>query len=240
MTRDVWLEGHPYLQPVADVQSLVEAAAAGIDVPRAPIPDWDHYAADFHAGVPLLRSSTVAFDFSAVETAVRSLIRSLASASLPEPLAAPCRDLEAEIETTDSRSPAHPGLLRYLGWVVLVRYLAPVVSAFDAWRDEERWLRNYCPTCGEPPTMAQLVGKDPGPPAHAVVRPLPHPLALQPHRLSVLRSAGRHIAWQWWRSKARRDCASTTATRVAAISRPTTARGARASCSPTGRHSTST
>ena len=81
---------------------------------------------------------------------------------MPEPLATACRDLEAELETTDSRSPAHPGLLRYLGWVVLVRYLAPVVSAFDAWRDEERWLRNYCPTCGEPPTMAQLVGKDPG------------------------------------------------------------------------------
>ena len=162
MTRDVWLARHPYLQPVADVQSIVEAAAAGIDVPRAPIPNWDDHAADFQAGVPLLRSSTVAFDFSGVETAVHSLIRSLASASLPETLAGPCRDLEAEIETTDSRSPAHPGLLCYLGWVVLVRYLAPVVSAFDAWRDEERWLRNYCPTCGEAPTMAQLVGKDPG------------------------------------------------------------------------------
>jgi len=162
MTRDVWLTRHPYLQPVADVQSLVAAGADGVAVHSAPIPEWDHYAADFHAGIPLLRSSTVAFDFSAVETAVQSLIRSLASASLPEPLAAPCRDLEAEIETTDSRSPAHPGLLHYLGWVVLVRYLAPVVSAFDAWRDEERWLRNYCPTCGEPPTMAQLVGKDPG------------------------------------------------------------------------------
>jgi formate dehydrogenase maturation protein FdhE len=33
------------------------------------------------------------------------------------------------------------------------------VSAFDAWRDEDHWLRNYCPTCGEPPAMAQLVGK---------------------------------------------------------------------------------
>jgi FdhE protein len=47
-------------------------------------------------------------------------------------------------------------------WTVLVRYLNPVVSAFDAWRNEDHWLRNYCPTCGEPPAMAQLVGKDPG------------------------------------------------------------------------------
>jgi len=162
MTRDVWLARHPYLQPVADVHALVEAMAAGVAVPTAPIPDWDHYASDFHAGVPLLQSSKVAFDFAAVETAVYSLIREVASASLPEPLATSCRDLVAELETTDLRAPVHPGLLCYLGWAVLARYLAPVVGAFDAWRNEERWLRNYCPTCGELPAMAQLVGKDPG------------------------------------------------------------------------------
>jgi FdhE protein len=162
VTRDLWLARHPYLQPVADVQALVDAAAAGIAASPAPIPDWDQYAPDFHAGVPLLQSSTAGFDFTSAETAVHSLIRTLASASLPEPLATSCRDLEAELETTDPRSSGHPGLRRYLGWVVLARSLAPVVSAFDAWRNEECWLRNYCPTCGERPAMAQLVGKDPG------------------------------------------------------------------------------
>ena len=162
MTSDAWLARHRYLQPVADVHGVVDAAAAGIAVPTATIPDWDRYAEDFDAGVPLMRSPTVTFDFDAAETAVHSLIRTLASASLPEALATPCRDLEAELETTDSGAPAHPGLLRYLAWVVLARYLAPVVSAFDGWRNEERWLRKYCPTCGEPPAMAQLVGKDPG------------------------------------------------------------------------------
>ena len=39
---------------------------------------------------------------------------------------------------------------------------APVVRAFDGWRDEERWLRRYCPTCGSLPAMAQLVGAEPG------------------------------------------------------------------------------
>src|SRR6188472_3189232 len=115
MTRDVWLARHPYLQPVADVHAVVEAMAAGVAIPTAPIPDWDHYASDFHAGVPLLQSSTVAFDFAAVETAVYSLIREVASASLPEPLATSCRDLVAELETTDLRAPVHPGLLCYLG-----------------------------------------------------------------------------------------------------------------------------
>lgn len=160
MTGDVWVARHPYLRPVAEVQALVNTAAAGIDVAAAAVPNWDEYAADFRAGVPLLTSPAVAFDFAAVETAVDALIRRLASAPLPEPLATLCRDLDAEVATP--RSPAHLGLLHYLGGVMLARSLAPLVSAFDAWRDEERWVRNYCPTCGERPAMAQLVGKDPG------------------------------------------------------------------------------
>ena len=176
MTRDVWLAAHPYLQPVADVNTVVEAAAADIVLPVAPIPDWEGYAGDFHAGVPLLRSSNAAIDLSRTEDAVLSLIKKLASSPLPGTLAQQCRVLEDELHpagdapgfaeagvmTSDSFSPTHPGLFRYLGWAVLARYLAPVVSAFDEWRNEERWLRNYCPTCGEPPAMAQLVGKDPG------------------------------------------------------------------------------
>jgi FdhE protein len=143
MTRDVWLAAHPYLQPVADMHTLVEAAAAEISVPVAPIPDWEDYAADFDKGIPLLQSSEVAIDLTVPDGAVVSLIEKLPSSGLPF-------------------SPADPGLVRYLGWVVLARYLSPVVSAFASWRNEERWLRNYCPTCGEPPAMAQLVGKDPG------------------------------------------------------------------------------
>jgi FdhE protein len=176
MTPDAWVTAHPYLQPVADLHTRVEAAASEICVPVAPIPNWEDYAVDFHSGVPLLQSSNAAIDLSRPEDAVLSLIKRLASSPLPGPLAEQCRVLETELDrvddspglaesgvlTKDSFSPTHPGLFRYLGWAVLARYLAPVVSAFDAWRNEDRWLRNYCPTCGEPPAMAQLVGKDPG------------------------------------------------------------------------------
>ena len=126
--------------------------------------------------MPLLESSPVAIDLSGAEHAVHFLIKKLASASLPGALTQQCKVLDVELDrvhespgltavgivTSESFSPSHPGLFRYLGWTVLVRYLSPVVSAFDAWRNEERWLRNYCPTCGEAPAMAQLVGKDPG------------------------------------------------------------------------------
>ena len=54
MTPDAWLETHSYLQPVADLSSEVDRAAAAIEILDARMPDWENYRADFLAGVPLL------------------------------------------------------------------------------------------------------------------------------------------------------------------------------------------
>ena len=176
MTRDVWLARHPYLQPVADLHARVDAALAEIFIPSPAIPMWDDYLDDFCAGVPLLRSSMIAIELSPVETAVAALLEELASKSLPGTLGEETRALNAELHqdpdaprravawllASDSFAPTCPGLLQYLSWTVLARFLHPIVVAFESWRDEERWLRNYCVTCGAPPAMAQLVGSDPG------------------------------------------------------------------------------
>ena len=140
------------------------------------IPNWDDYFGDYQAGIPVLRSSHVAIDPKPAEAILMSLVKSLAAKPLPESLAAECRVLDSQLrgEINASRraiawlldnevfKPAHPGLIRYLGWTALARYLRPLVGAFSSWRDEERWLCEYCPVCGAPPAMAQLVGSDPG------------------------------------------------------------------------------
>jgi FdhE protein len=154
----------------------VDTALAEVFVPSPAIPAWNDYIDDFHAGVPLLRSSTIAIDLSPVGTAVVALLEGLISKSLPGRLAEETRALHAELHhdphaprravawllASDSFAPTCPGLLQYLSWAVLARYLHPIVKALESWRDEERWLRNYCVTCGAPPAMAQLVGSDPG------------------------------------------------------------------------------
>ena len=96
MTRDGWLAAHPYLQPVADLHALVEAAVAEAFIPVAPIPNWEDYADDFRAGVPLLHSSNAAIDLGRLEDAVHSLIQKLAS-SPARTLAEQCQILEAEL-----------------------------------------------------------------------------------------------------------------------------------------------
>lgn len=143
MTQETWLSAHPYLRPVAELHARVNAAADEIRVPVMPVPDFEPYRDDFCGGVPLLKSANTGIDLAEAERAVDALVTQLD----PE-------DQEA--------SSGNRGLRRYLRWTVLGRSLRPVIRAFGDWRDDERWLRNYCPTCGELPAMAQLIGGDPG------------------------------------------------------------------------------
>jgi FdhE protein len=161
---------------MAEVYALIEGATAEVNVPGASVPSLDGYLDDYRAGVPLLQSSAVTIDLESAAGAIASLVEKTARLPLPDGLAAESRALAAELGRDpdmpvrfliwlrggDSPGPGHPGLLPYLAWSVLARHLRPVVRAFGGWRDEERWLRNYCPSCGTPPAMAQLVGTDPG------------------------------------------------------------------------------
>ena len=175
MTQDAWLRTHPYLQTVSSLHAQVDKVASELSVVTALAPRWENYIADFLDGVPLLRSSAP-IDLAPVEVQARALIKRLASSSLPGNMAEEARILDAELhcEAHPPRRVAAwlldgsafasecPGLLRYLGWTVMARYLLPLTDAFRTWRDEEQWLRNYCPTCGSLPSMAQLIGADQG------------------------------------------------------------------------------
>jgi FdhE protein len=175
-TLDAWLGTHPYLVPVGLLCTEVEAAAAASAAAAAAAPDWEDYAADYRAGVPLLRSLDAGIDLRAGGRAALALVEHLASNPSGGKLAADVSALREELRAAgaspgavmdfllgeETLAPSSPGLLRYLGWAALARHLGPVVASFAAWRDEERWLRSACPTCGSPPAMAQLVGRDPG------------------------------------------------------------------------------
>ena len=126
--------------------------------------------------MPLLSSADTAVDLEPGGRMAAALLERLASGTSPEWLVAETRALNTDLRRApkvsrriadfllgdETLAPPFPGLLRYLAWTAMARFLRPVVNAFDGWRDEERWLRRYCPTCGSLPAMAQLVGVDPG------------------------------------------------------------------------------
>lgn len=176
MTREDWLARHPYLQSVADFQIQVETAVSVVPIPDAAIRHWDEYLCEFLSGVPLLHSPGAVIDLQPAEEIIARVIHKLASGALQYPhdkriaaLAAELRDehngpnrvLGWLIHQNELPS-RHSGLLRYLGWTALRHFLRPIVEVFAESRDEERWLRRYCPTCGSLPAMAQLVGMDCG------------------------------------------------------------------------------
>jgi len=176
MTRDLWLEGHSYLRPIADLAAEVERVAGGIEIADVRMPDWDDYRADYLAGVPLLSSGDANVDLEPGGRMAAALLERLAAGTSPQSLVTEARALDAQVRRApnaarriadfllggETLAPPFPGLLRYLAWTASARYLRPVVRAFEAWRDEDRWLRRYCPTCGSLPAMAQLVGVDQG------------------------------------------------------------------------------
>jgi FdhE protein len=176
MTPELWLEAHPYLRPLAELSAEVDRAVDAIDVSDARIPDWENYRAGFLAGVPLLTSTDAAVDLEPGGRMAGALLESLAAGKSSGRVAAELRALATELREEpevsrriagfllgdETLTPQFPGLLRYLAWTAMARFLGPVVNAFNGWRDEERWLRRYCPTCGSLPAMAQLVGVDPG------------------------------------------------------------------------------
>lgn len=158
MTCDAWVARHPYLQPIAAARVLVDAAAAQVTPSLVDEPDWERYADDFHSGIPLLQSERAAICLNDPRSIVRRMLDELLSMPLPAWLVRECKGSRAATDSPADMSP----LSRWLFWTVLARDLAPVVAAFGKWRDEDRWLRNYCPTCGATPAMAQLAGRGEG------------------------------------------------------------------------------
>jgi FdhE protein len=176
VTHNVWLEKHPYLRPVAEFHNAIEVTVASVLLPAMCIPAWDEYVSDFNLGIPLLQSHNVALDFAPFATPILTVIRMLQSKSLPGKLLEEVRGLYADLQKEAGGSNLlvnsllrkcsftlkRPGLFHHLGWSVMARSLSDLVNDFGLWRQEEGWLRSYCPTCGALPAMAQLIGFEHG------------------------------------------------------------------------------
>ena len=174
--HETWLEQHAYLRPLADLHASIDAAAGGVAMAAAPVPAWEDYRVDFLEGVPALRSPAIVIDWAPAADALVVVIERLAASALPATMASRHRVLRDELRgdpeaasraisgLRDSGTFAteEPGLWQLVGWAVATRLLSEVIPAFGRWRDEERWLRPYCPMCGAAPAMAQLIGLDPG------------------------------------------------------------------------------
>jgi FdhE protein len=140
VTLDDWIRAHAFLRPLADFHARVDAAIAAVQPACPEPPDWQTYAADFAAGIPLLESAAAGVDLGPLENAVADVTERVSGGA----------------------GAADPGLIRCVGWLTIGASLKPLLREFDAWRDDDRWMRSACPACGARPAMAQLAGVEPG------------------------------------------------------------------------------
>lgn len=170
---DGWIEDHPYLRPIAGLRASVDRAVSESGVVELRPPSLAGHRDEFEAGIPLLSSATARVDLEAAATSLDAVLLRLQAGPLPEPIALEVSTLAAGLAELalsgrvvpfllgdESVEAPSPGLLRFLGWTALARALRPVVEAFTGWRDDERWLRRYCPVCGAGPAMAQIAGSE--------------------------------------------------------------------------------
>jgi FdhE protein len=171
MNQDQWLATHPYLRHIAELHAAVEAAISGISIPTFAVPNFENYARDYGAGIPLFESDAIELHLEYAENMLIALTTRLASVPLPGNLADECRSLAVQLRREGSLAPARPlgedsisprsqGLLRFLTWTIVEMHLRPALRAFENWRNQDLWVRAYCPTCGSLPVMAHLVAVD--------------------------------------------------------------------------------
>jgi len=176
VTQTDWITQHPYLAPLADVHAEVTAFTSALPTANLSVPPWDRYTPEFHAGVPLLLSSDVELDIVPAGKKLEALLERLTAIPLPRRVAAESGVLLTQLHRDPTMSylglvsllneepVAVPcsGLFRYLGWAILAHHFQRLLNSFAKWRDDEKWLRSYCPGCGSPPCMAHLTDTDSG------------------------------------------------------------------------------
>lgn len=175
----VWLAAHPYLEPIAKLQAAVhEAVDATVPASLSPPPraEWDAAVA---AGTTLLSSATYGAQLrSLVAELLPAAALKLQASSLPWSLHAALSDLREKLSGgpevarkaaawvldhgEQEEAPAHPGLLRLLGWAITQRLLAQVQEALRPGGDAPAWTKGHCPCCGALPATAQLLERGGG------------------------------------------------------------------------------
>lgn len=139
MTLDDWIRGHEFLRPLAALHARIDAVIAEATLPPVPMPEWNRYARDFAAGVPLLASAAANVDTADTDDAIAEIVAVM-----------------------QAQAPDDEGFAHAVGWLARAAALSALRQSFDICRDDDQWMRRYCPTCGAEPAMAQLAGVEPG------------------------------------------------------------------------------
>lgn len=171
-----WTNTHPYLEGIAKVHLELEKALKHTQVEPLQFDAWERYLPEYAGGQPLLRTPEGEAIVGLVASALEPFARRVASAELPtelresaERIASFCQSpsdaqqlAETVIDFKQGTGLPDPGLARLMVWLLVREAVTVVGKEFEGRRDEQQWMRSYCPTCGAEPGMSELLDMSAG------------------------------------------------------------------------------
>lgn len=186
-----WIKERPFLEEIAHFHQIIASILEQNPYEAGRIEHLDAAKDDFKRGIPVLGCEQV--HIPVLEPACRTLQALTAIADyteVPAPFRECCENLMKTMKQDDSfleaviqslmhedyqtlnriieENQLNEGVIWFLGWMALAHVLNPYLPELQEWEENQGWSREYCPTCGALPSMAQLKRSNKGRKRHLV------------------------------------------------------------------------
>ncbi|GIN64368.1 hypothetical protein J27TS8_43610 [Robertmurraya siralis] len=189
--KEKWLQDRPFLEEIARFHEVIETILDQVPFKVEKMKNLDAAKDEFNRGIPVLKCEHVTVPiFEQACQALKALTSLADYKEVPEPFRASCSSLGKVMEQDEAfiRAVIHSlmnedyqtlgeiiekhqlneGIIWFLGWTALSYVLQPHLSELQQWERQQSWNREYCPTCGALPNMAQLKRSNKGRKRHLI------------------------------------------------------------------------
>lgn len=176
---DDWIEERPFLRELGQFHLAVHAILENIGYEETVLENLNLVKDEFKRGIPLLKCESLVVPILPVSIQAFKALTDLAEdAEVPIPFRENCQKLKGALAEDSHLAESivvslvkddysklaaniedfqlNKGVVTFLGWTAIAHALHPYLSELMKWEDEQGWNREYCPTCGALPNMAQL------------------------------------------------------------------------------------
>jgi len=180
---DEWVKEHPYLDEIANLQKMIMTVLEELKLDEIAledlIPNWSEIEKELEKGIPALKATTI--NDAAIELAVEGVgkvLEAFENAELPQQLSEQISKFKALIDEKPEftsqvlkgvlaeensyvdeleNAQINHGVVMFLAWNILTHILEPLKLRVEESQKDIKWIKEYCPVCGQLPAMAQFV-----------------------------------------------------------------------------------
>lgn len=186
-----WIKERPFLEELAKFHEKVAVLLKDIHFEAQTIETLDQAKNEFQRGIPLLKCENT--NIPVLDSACQTLAALTALENfveVPQPFRDCCSAIRKTMEQDDQfleaviksllnedfqplydimeNNDLNEGVIWFLGWTAIAYALQPNLPQLIEWEEEQAWNKEYCPTCGALPSMAQLKRSTKGRKRHLV------------------------------------------------------------------------